>query len=213
MSSFYLIICFLFFFLLDIVRVERGNLRPFLGVDLREILAAKRSISQHRGGFLKSPSSADKRDEERVKIERTFVAIKPDGVERRLIGEIIARLERKGMSIVAMKMLRPSLDLVEKHYEMHRGKSFFADLISFFSSGPIVAMVCEGNYAIDLTRSLIGATHPENALPGTIRGDFCYQRGRTLVHSSDSVESAAREIDLWFRAEEIVSKSSQSSTP
>lgn len=201
------IVCFLFS--ISLIQVNSGHLRYFASFalsDVRGVSSLSSPFSQQRGGFFKAPptSSQGNRDEERVKIERTFVAIKPDGVERKLVGEIIQRLEKKGMSLIGMKMLKPSLEIVEKHYEAHKGKSFFEDLISFFSSGPIVAMVWEGNHAIELIRTVAGATHPENALPGTIRGDFCYQRGRTLIHSSDSAENAEREIKLWFDEKEIL---------
>lgn len=139
--------------------------------------------------------------------ERTFVAIKPDAVQRNLIGEIIKRLEQKGLTVVALKLIRPSVELVSEHYGEHKEQYFFQDLVSFFLSGPIVAMVLEGCNAIDTVRKLIGKTQPEDAEAGTIRGDYCFGKGRNLVHASDSIENATREIDLWFSEGEIVSYS------
>lgn len=138
-------------------------------------------------------------------IERCFVALKPDAVQRNLIGECIGRLERKGLKVVAMKMIRPSEDKVFEHYAEHHDKPFFHDLTDFFLSGPIVCLVCEGVDAIHLARMVVGKTHPAEALPGTIRGDFCSGKGRNLVHASDSLVSAAREIALWFDRSEILS--------
>ena len=154
--------------------------------------------------FISKDGSDSNQSEERVKIQRTFVAIKPDAIERGLVGEIIHRLERKGMKMVAVKMVRPCESLVEKHYAAHKGKSFYPDLVKFFTSAPVIAMVWEGNYAVRLIRGITGETNPEDAVSGTIRGDYCFQRGRTLIHSSDSVESAQKEIQLWFTKEEIM---------
>jgi nucleoside-diphosphate kinase len=139
--------------------------------------------------------------------ERTFVAIKPDAVQRNLIGEIIKRVEQKGLTVVALKLIRPSVELVSEHYGEHKEQYFFQDLVSFFLSGPIVAMVLEGCNAIEIVRKLIGKTQPEDAEAGTIRGDYCFGKGRNLVHASDSIENAAREIGLWFSEGEIVSYS------
>lgn len=130
--------------------------------------------------------------------EQTFVAIKPDAVQRNLMGEIIKRIESKGLKIVGMKMLRPSEHIVMEHYSEHKHQPFFRDLVDFFSSGPVVAMVVQGKNAIHITRKLIGKTQPEDAEPGTIRGDYCFGKGRNLVHSSDSMTNAIREINLWF---------------
>lgn len=135
--------------------------------------------------------------------ERSFVAVKPDGVSKGLIGEIISRLERKGLRLTAIKLLHPTLEQAKNHYSVHEGKSFFEHLIDFFTSGPIVAMVWEGPRAITLIRKLAGETHPEAAAPGTIRGDFAFERGKNIVHSSDSVESAEREIFVWFEPNEL----------
>jgi len=137
-------------------------------------------------------------------MERTFVMIKPDGVQRGLIGEIISRIERKGLKIVAMKMLNVERELAERHYEEHRGKPFFESLIEYITSGPVVAMVVEGKNAVSVMRKIVGATNPQEASPGTIRGDFGMDIGRNVIHASDSPESAQREISLFFKPEEIV---------
>lgn len=137
-----------------------------------------------------------------MSIEQTLVLIKPDGVKRNLIGEIIRRCEAKGYSVAALKMLHPSRELLAKHYEEHQGKPFYEPLLEFMSSGPVVAIRLEGNRVIEGFRSLAGVTDPTIASPGTIRGDLSRDWGtkvvQNLVHGSDSVESAAREISLWF---------------
>ncbi|MCS7144344.1 MAG: nucleoside-diphosphate kinase [Archaeoglobaceae archaeon] len=138
-------------------------------------------------------------------MERTFVMVKPDGVQRGLAGEIISRLERKGFKIVAMKMLKISKELAENHYAEHKAKPFFSSLISYITSAPVVAMVVEGNNAVKVVRKLVGATNPAEAEPGTIRGDFGLDLGRNVVHASDSIASAEREIKLFFKEEEILS--------
>ncbi len=137
-------------------------------------------------------------------MERTFVMVKPDGVQRGLVGEVVRRLERKGLKIVAMKMLKIDKALAENHYAEHKGKPFFDGLISYITSGPVVAMVVEGKEAIKVVRKLVGATNPVEADPGTIRGDFGLDIGRNVVHASDSAESAKREISLFFSDEEIL---------
>ena len=137
-------------------------------------------------------------------MERTFVMIKPDAVQRGLIGEIISRFEKKGLKIVAMKMLNVSKDLAERHYAEHREKPFFQSLVDYITSGPVVAMVVEGKNAVKVVRSLVGATNPQDALPGTIRGDFGMDIGRNVIHASDSSESAEREISLFFKPDEII---------
>lgn len=137
-------------------------------------------------------------------VERSFVMVKPDGVQRGLVGEIIARLERRGLKLVAARLLQVPRDLAERHYAVHRGKPFFEGLIQFITSGPVMAMVWEGPGAIDIIRSTTGATHPAQAAPGTIRGDLGVDIGRNLVHASDGPETAAQEIALWFRPEELV---------
>lgn len=131
-------------------------------------------------------------------MERTFIMIKPDGVQRKLIGEIISRIEKRNFSIPAMKMLTPSRELAEEHYEVHRGKPFFEPTVEFITSGEVVAMVVEGDNAIKLMRTMMGATNPENALPGTIRGDLTISMQKNLIHGSDSPETAETEIRLWF---------------
>jgi nucleoside-diphosphate kinase len=130
--------------------------------------------------------------------ERTFLAIKPDGVQRGLVGEIIGRFERKGFKLVGLKQLTPSRSLVEEHYGVHRERPFFAGLVDFLSSGPVVAMVWEGDGVIGSARTLIGATKPLEAAPGTIRGDYAIDVGRNICHGSDSPAGAAAEIAHWF---------------
>ncbi len=131
-------------------------------------------------------------------MERTFVMIKPDGVQRGLIGAIIQRFERRGLKIVAMKFMHVSRELAEKHYAVHKGRPFYDGLIAYITSGPVVAMVLEGTNAITVARNTMGATNPADAAPGTIRADFGIEIGRNLVHGSDGPETAAFEIGLWF---------------
>jgi nucleoside-diphosphate kinase len=130
--------------------------------------------------------------------------VKPDGVQRGLAGEIIARFEKKGFKIAALKMLRISRELAEKHYGEHVGKPFFENLVGFITSGPVVAMVIEGKDAISAAREMMGATNPLKALPGTIRGSYGIDIGRNIIHGSDSPESAQREIALFFKEEELI---------
>jgi nucleoside-diphosphate kinase len=137
-------------------------------------------------------------------MERSFLMVKPDGVSRGLIGEVISRVEERGLRIVAMKMLRMDDKLAKKLYAEHKGKPFFEGLISFITSGPAVAMVVEGKDAVEILRSMIGKTDPKEASPGTIRGDFGIDVGRNIVHASDSLESAKKEIDLFFSSGEIL---------
>jgi nucleoside-diphosphate kinase len=131
-------------------------------------------------------------------MERTFVMLKPDAVKRRLVGEIIKRIEAKNLTIVAMKMIHIDRKLAETHYGEHREKPFFKDLVDFITSGPAVAMIVEGPNAISVIRTMMGATNPFNAAPGTIRGDFGLDLTQNLIHGSDSPQSAAREIALFF---------------
>lgn len=138
-------------------------------------------------------------------MERTFIAIKPDGVQRGIIGEIIRRFEAKGFTLVGLKLLQPSRELAEQHYAVHKERPFFAGLVEFITSGPLVAMVWEGDGVIASARKLIGATNPLNAEPGTIRGDYGVSVGRNLIHGSDAPETAQQEIKLWFKDEELVS--------
>ena len=136
-------------------------------------------------------------------MERTFVAIKPDGVERNLIGEIISRFEKKGFKIVGLKMLHMSRALAEEHYAEHEGKSFYENLVNFISSGPIVAMVIEGINAVSEVRKLVGSTDPQQAQPGTIRADYAMVKESNIIHASDCRDSAQREITLFFDKSEI----------
>jgi nucleoside-diphosphate kinase len=136
-------------------------------------------------------------------LERTFLAIKPDGVQRKLIGEIIRRFETKGFTLVGLKLMTVSRELAETHYGVHRERPFFAGLVDFITSGPVVAMVWEGEGVIASARKIIGATNPLNAEPGTIRGDFGVNVGRNLIHGSDAPETAQQEISLWFKEEEL----------
>lgn len=138
-------------------------------------------------------------------MERTLVLIKPDGVQRQLIGSVVTRLERRGLKIVAMKMVQVSQDLAREHYAVHDGKPFFEPLIEYITSAPVVAIVVEGPNAIDVTRNTMGATNPASATPGTIRADYGLEIGRNLVHGSDGPETAAAEIALWFDESEILS--------
>ncbi len=130
--------------------------------------------------------------------------VKPDGVDRGVIGEVISRVEKKGLKIVAMKMLRVDAALAKKHYTEHSAKPFFRDLVAYISSGPCVAMVVEGNNAIKILREIVGKTNPKEAAAGTIRGDFGIDVGRNVVHASDSKESAKKEIELFFKPNEIL---------
>jgi len=138
-------------------------------------------------------------------VERTFIMIKPDGVQRGLIGEVIARFERKGFTLVGMKLMAVSRELAEKHYDVHKDKPFFSGLVEFITSSPVVAMVWEGENVVASGRTLIGATNPISSAPGTIRGDFGITIGRNLIHGSDAVETAQREIALWFTEPELAS--------
>ncbi|CAJ0947543.1 unnamed protein product, partial [Mesorhabditis belari] len=135
--------------------------------------------------------------------ERTFIAVKPDGVQRGLVGKIIQRFEDRGYKLVALKQVTPSKDHLEVHYQDLKGKPFFPSLISYMQSGPVVAMVWQGLDAVKQGRVMLGATNPLQSAPGTIRGDFCVQTGRNICHGSDSVDSANREIAHWFKTEEI----------
>jgi nucleoside-diphosphate kinase len=136
-------------------------------------------------------------------MERTYAMLKPGVLQRRLSGEIIARLERKGLKLVAMKLMVISQATAKEHYKEHEAKPFFGELISFITSGPVVAMVWEGDAAISMVRKLAGATKSEESLPGTIRGDFALHTALNVIHASDSTESAAREIGLFFSPDEI----------
>lgn len=136
-------------------------------------------------------------------MERTLVLVKPDGVQRGLTGEIIKRLENRGLKLVAAKFVHIDRSFAEEHYAVHKGKPFFEGLIEYITSSPLMAMVWEGPEAVAAVRQTMGATKPTLAAPGTIRHDFALEMGRNLTHASDSVENAATEINLWFRSEEI----------
>lgn len=135
--------------------------------------------------------------------ERTFLAVKPDGVQRGLVGEIIARFERKGFKLVGLKLMQVSRAQAESHYGEHAGKGFFEGLVGFITSGPIVAMAWEGKGVIATARAMMGATNPANAASGTIRGDFACDIGRNIIHGSDGSESAARELGIFFAEGEL----------
>ncbi len=136
-------------------------------------------------------------------MERTFVMVKPDGVQRGLIGEILGRLERRGLKVVGLKLLQVSDELARRHYAVHEGKPFFDGLIRYITSAPVVAMVVEGTQAVAAVRQTVGATRPHEASPGTIRADLALEIGRNLVHASDAPETAVAEIALWFGSEVV----------
>ena len=138
-------------------------------------------------------------------MERTFIMIKPDGVQRGLIGEIVKRFETKGFTLVGMKLVAVSQELAEKHYDVHKERPFFAGLVEFIISSPVVAMVWQGEGVVASARKIIGATNPLTSEPGTIRGDYGIDVGRNLIHGSDAIETAQREISLWFTEDELVS--------
>ncbi len=138
-------------------------------------------------------------------MERTLVIVKPDGVQRGLIGEIILRLERRGLKLAGMKFMQITPELASRHYAVHKGKPFYEPLVAYITSSPVVVMVWEGKQAIEVVRKTMGATNPVNAEPGTIRADFCVEIGRNLVHGSDGPETAAFEVALFFREDELVS--------
>jgi nucleoside-diphosphate kinase len=138
-------------------------------------------------------------------VERTLVIVKPDGVQRGLIGAIITRLERRGLRLAGMKFMQISRDLASRHYAVHKGKPFYESLIDYITSAPVVVMVWQGPDAIAVVRNTMGATRPAEAAPGTIRGDFGLEVGRNLVHGSDGPDTAAFEVDLFFNADELVS--------
>ncbi|MBO1197873.1 nucleoside-diphosphate kinase [Staphylococcus simiae] len=145
-------------------------------------------------------------------MERTFLMIKPDAVQRNMIGEVLSRIERKGLKLVGGKLMQVPMSLAETHYGEHKSKPFYNDLVSFITSAPVFAMVVEGEDAVAVSRHIIGSTNPSEAAPGSIRGDFGLTVGRNIIHGSDSVESAQREISLWFNEEEITSYDSPRDT-
>jgi nucleoside-diphosphate kinase len=138
-------------------------------------------------------------------MEKEFIMIKPDGVQRGLVGQVISRIEKAGLKMIAMKMLKISLKQAKEHYAIHQGKTFYDGLIKFITSGPVVAIVVEGKNAVKHTRRLIGATNPIDATPGSIRGDFALDIGRNIVHAGDSRENAIKEYKIYFNETEFVS--------
>jgi len=163
--------------------------------------AFTRDVTETIDGTMASTGAGDKPANK----ERTFIAVKPDGVQRGLVGEITKRFEQRGYKLVAAKLCRPGQAHLEIHYSDLSGKPFFAGLVKYMNSGPIFAMVWEGKEAVRMGRMMLGATNPTDSLPGTIRGDFCIEVGRNICHGSDAVESAKKEIDLWFKPEELIS--------
>lgn len=137
-------------------------------------------------------------------IERTFTMLKPGVLARRIAGEIISRIERKGFDIIGMKLMQITPELARQHYKEHEGKAFFDELISYITSGPVIAMVLEGDCAVKMLRLLCGSTKAEEAYPGTLCGDYAMHTGLNIIHASDSVESAQREIHLFFRPDELI---------
>ncbi len=137
-------------------------------------------------------------------MERSLVLVKPDGVQRGLIGEVIARLERRGLRLAAAKFMAVSKDLAETHYAIHKGKPFYDGLIAYITSAPVMAMAWEGPNAVAAIRQTMGATRPTEAAPGSLRHDFALEVGRNLTHASDTVENAEKEVALWFEKEELV---------
>jgi nucleoside-diphosphate kinase len=138
-------------------------------------------------------------------LEKTFVIVKPDAVQRGLVGEIVTRIERRGLRLTGMKFMQVSRALAEEHYAIHRDKPFYDGLIAYITSSPVVAMVWEGNKAVEAVRQLMGATNPTAAAPGTVRADFALEMLRNLTHASDSVENGVAEVALWFKPHELVS--------
>jgi nucleoside-diphosphate kinase len=138
-------------------------------------------------------------------VEKTLVLVKPDGVQRGLIGEVISRLERRGLRLVAARFMQVSQELAEQHYAVHKGKPFYDGLIRYITSAPVMAMVWEGPNAVAAVRQTMGATRPTEAAPGTLRHDFALEVGRNLTHASDSPENGEKEVALWFHPEELVS--------
>lgn len=138
-------------------------------------------------------------------MERTFLMVKPDGVQRNLIGEIVGRFEKKGFQLVGSKLMQITPELAAEHYGEHKERPFFGELVDFITSGPVFAMVWEGENVISVGRLMTGATNPKESAPGTIRGDFAVTVGKNIIHGSDSADSAVREIGLFFKEEELVS--------
>jgi nucleoside-diphosphate kinase len=139
-----------------------------------------------------------------VHVEKTLVLVKPDGVQRGLIGEVIVRLERRGLRLIGAKFMQVSNELAETHYSIHKGKSFYESLIKYITSAPVMAMVWEGPNAVAAVRQTMGSTRPTDAAPGSIRHDFALQVGRNLTHASDTPENGEKEVALWFKATELI---------
>ena len=137
-------------------------------------------------------------------MERTLLLIKPDGVQRGLVGPIIDKIERRGLRMIGMKMMAVSTGLAETHYSIHKGKPFYDSLIDYITSAPIVAIAWQGSKAVAVVRQVLGATDPTEAQPGTVRGDYGIDIGRNLTHGSDSVKNGMAEINLWFKADELI---------
>ncbi len=144
-------------------------------------------------------------------VTRCFAMCKPGVLNRRLVGQVINRLENKGLKLVGLKLMQISPELASKHYAEHAGKSFYDELVSYITSGPVVAMVWQGDDCVELVRKVVGATKPSEAAPGTIRGDFCAHTSHNIIHASDSDTSAEREINLFFKPEEIIDWKDESS--
>lgn len=141
----------------------------------------------------------------RMALERTLVIVKPDGVQRGLVGPILSRLEARGLKLAGLKLVQVSRDLAERHYAEHQGKGFYEKLIGYITSAPVVVACFEGTGVVAVVRSTVGATNPANAAPGTIRADWSLEIGRNLIHASDAPETADRELALWFTGDELVS--------
>jgi nucleoside-diphosphate kinase len=139
-----------------------------------------------------------------VAVEKTFLMVKPDGVQRNLIGEVVQRFEKKGYKLIGAKLMTISEELAQQHYAEHKERPFFGELVSFITSGPVFAMVWQGENAILTAREMMGKTNPSDAAPGTIRGDLASQLSMNIIHGSDGTESAEREINLFFKSEELV---------
>lgn len=137
-------------------------------------------------------------------MEKCFVMLKPGVINRRIAGEVISRLEKKGLKLVAMKLMQISDELAKSHYAEHAEKSFFGELTSYITSGPVIAMVWSGDNCVQIVRKIVGSTKVEEAMPGTIRGDYCLHTPHNIIHASDSDESAEREVNLFFKSEEII---------
>ncbi|API90408.1 nucleoside diphosphate kinase [Virgibacillus pantothenticus] len=145
-------------------------------------------------------------------MEKTFLMVKPDGVQRNLIGDIVSRFEAKGFKLAGAKLMTISTELAEKHYAEHKERPFFGELVEFITSGPVFAMAWEGENVIATAREMMGKTNPTEALPGTIRGDYGMTVGKNIIHGSDSAESAERELALFFKAEELIDYMKQDAT-